>query len=304
VGANACVGRVARGQGVICIHNPVIGREKELAALQPATTRRKVVVVGGGPAGLEAARVAAARGHSVVVFEKEPKFGGQVRIAALAPHRAAWGQIAAWLERQCRKLGVDMRPSTRGTVESVLAERPDVVIVATGSEPHRPDVPGAAFGNVLSEREVLLGRPVAGQRVVVVDDSHDQEALSTAEHLADQGRLVEVVSRGLYVGADIDMSTLPPLYARLLEKGVALTPNMRLRSIEEDAVVLENVWSHQTGRIGEVDTVVLAVGSRSDDGLYHQLKGRVPELHLVGDAVAPRRLAHAMLEATRVGRLI
>ncbi|MGH2522489.1 MAG: FAD-dependent oxidoreductase, partial [Anaerolineales bacterium] len=304
VGANGCIGRVSQGKAVICVHNPALGREKELAQVAPAPLEKKVVVVGGGPAGLEAARVAAIRGHRVILFEKENELGGQVRIAARAPHRAAWGEITRWLEHQCRKLGVEIRTGITATAETVLAESPAAVVIATGSEPYRPEVPGAGYGNVVTEREVLQGLAEIGERVVVVDDSHDQEGLSTAEYLLEQGKQVEIVSRLTTVGADIDLSTIPMLYKRVLSKGLVMTPHTQLKAIEENALLVENVWTHEPRRVEDVDTIVLATGSRSADDLYHALKGRVPEVLLIGDALSPRRLANAMLEANRAGRAI
>jgi dimethylglycine catabolism A len=305
VGANqGCIGRTYQGKDVGCVHNPVIGREAELAEITPATIKKRVVVVGGGPAGLEAARVAALRGHTVILFEKEAEVGGQVRIAARAPHRASYLEITRWLEGQCRKLGVEIRTDVTATVDLLLAELPEAVVIATGSKPYRPDVPGAFHGNVVYERDILLDRVETGQRVVVIDDVHHQEGLSTAEYLLDQGKAVNIVSRLGQVGVDIDITTLPPLYKRVFSKGIVMTPHMELRAIEEDGLVVENTWSHQMSRIEGVDTVVLVMGTRSVDDLYRMLKGRVPELVLIGDAMAPRRLPNAILEGTRAGRAL
>jgi len=308
VGANqGCIGRIYMGKSVGCVHNPMISRERELADISPAHTPKTVVVIGGGPAGMEAARVARLRGHRVILFEKNAGLGGLVRVAALAPGRAEWGKIADWLETQCAKLGVDVRTGQAASVATVLAEKPEAVIVATGSRPFRLAIPGSDYGNVLDGLDVLLDRTATGQigqRVVVIDDVHAQDGLNVAEYLLDRGHEVEIVTRLMQVGTDIDATTFPPLFKRVFAKGIVMTPNTAVLAIEEGALQVENVWSHHPSRIEAVDTVVMATGYRSVDDMYKALQGHVNELYLVGDAMAPRRLPNAMLEATRVGRTV
>jgi 2,4-dienoyl-CoA reductase-like NADH-dependent reductase (Old Yellow Enzyme family)/thioredoxin reductase len=278
VGANeGCIDRIYLGRPVTCIQNPVTGREAELAQAHAAAKRKMVVVVGGGVAGLEAARMAAVRGHRVVLFEKPAELGGQVLLAARAPAL---------------------------TPPAVLAEHPDAVVVATGSHPFVPPAPGSDGKHVVTDRDVLSGEAQVGANVVVVDDVHTQEALSTAELLLEQGKRVEVISPLFYVGQDIGVTSIAPLYKRLFTRGVALTPGTELRAIEGSAVIVANVYSGAERRIEGVDTVVLAAGSRSTDTLYRALKGQVAELYAVGDCVAPRGVHQAILDATRVARAI
>src|SRR5262249_37972646 len=143
VGANeGCIDRIYQGKPVTCVQNPGASREEELTEPAPAATRKRVVIVGAGVAGLEAARVAALRGHRVTLFERESEMGGQVLIAARAPARAEYAGIVRYLARQVEKLALDCRLRVDATVETVLAEAPDVVIVATGSHPHVPALPG------------------------------------------------------------------------------------------------------------------------------------------------------------------
>jgi N,N-dimethylglycine/sarcosine dehydrogenase len=305
VGANeGCIDRIYQGKPVTCVQNPATGRERELAEVRSAKTRKKVVVVGGGVAGLEAARMAAGRGHRVVLFEKTGELGGQVLLAARAPARAEYAGIVRFLVAQVRKLGIDVRLAVEATASAVLAERPDTVVVATGSHPFVPPVPGSDGKHVVTDRDVLSGEARVGANVVVVDDVHTQQALSTAELLLEQRKRVEVISPLFYVGQDIGVTSIAPLYKRLFTGGVTLTPGTELRAVEGSAVVVANVYSGAERRIEGVDTVVLSAGSRSTDSLYRALKGQVAELHAVGDCVAPRGVHQAILDATRVARAI
>jgi mycofactocin system FadH/OYE family oxidoreductase 2 len=305
VGANeGCIDRIYQGRPVTCVQNPATGREAELGDVRPAPAPKSVVVVGGGVAGLEAARLAAVRGHRVVLFEKASELGGQVRLAARAPARAEYEGIVRFLVAQVRKLGVRVRLGVEATPSIVLAERPDAVIVATGSHPYLPPVPGGDGKHVVTDRDVLAGTATVGANVVVVDDVHTQQALSTAELLLEQGKRVEVISPLFHVGQDIGVTSIAPLYARLFRRGVVLTPCTELRAVEGTAVVVANVFSGTERRIEAVDTVVLAMGSRSTDSLYRALKGLVRELYAAGDCVAPRGVHQAMLDGTRAARAI
>ena len=305
VGANeGCIDRIYQGKPVTCIQNPGVSREGEISEPTPAATRRRVVVVGAGVAGLEAARVSALRGHRVVLLEREAEVGGQVLVASRAPQRAEYGGIVRFLARQVGKLPVDCRLNVDATAETVMAESPDVVIVATGSHPYVPPLPGLDGKHVVTDRDVLLDRVPVGERVLVVDDVHTQQGLSTAECLLDRGCQVEVISRLFYPGQDIGVTSIQPLYARLFAKAVTLTPNTDLVAVEGSTVVVANAYTGQQRRIEGVDTVVLSMGSRSTDALYRALRGRVPVLHAIGDCVAPRGVHHAILEGTRVARAI
>jgi len=175
---------------------------------------------------------------------------------------------------------------------------------STGSHPYIPPIPGSDGKHVVTDRDVLGGEATVGANVVVVDDVHTQEALSTAELILDQGKRVEVILPLFYVVQDIGVTSIAPLYTRLFSKGVVLTPGTELRAVEGATVVVANVHSGAERRIESVDTVVLAMGSRSTDGLYRALKGQVPELYAAGDCIAPRGVHQAILDGTRAARAI
>ncbi len=189
--------------------------------------------------------------------------------------------------------------------ETVSAFGPDTVILATGSRPWRPPVPGIDDSRVVTSLDVLNGAVAIGQRVLVVAGLDDHlPAPTIAAFLAAQGKQVEVIAEPMVVGAGIEPSSLHLLTRHLLELGVTLSPLTALASVAPDAVTVVNTFTGRERRIDGVDTVVLACGSRARDDLSQALAGRVPDIHRVGDCVAPRRLVHAMLSGARVGSLV
>ncbi len=299
----ACWGRGSMGLplGLGCIVNPQVGFERE-TVLVPASRKKRVVVVGGGVAGMETARVAAERGHSVTLYEKGAELGGLVNIAARAPLRIDLAEPVRYYTHELQRLGVDIRLGTEATPGAVLAESPDAVVVATGSAPAIPtDIPGLETARVHEVREVYDAVESLGQRVLILADEHHQQALSTADFLADAGKDVEVVSPRRFAGQEIEHNTIVTFYPILLSKGVTLTPLSWARAVNGQTVTLYNVYGGEE-RTVEVDDIVVALGGKSDRRLYDELAGKVGEIHVVGDAVAPRRILYATRDGNRVGR--
>ena len=300
----SCVGHFYLGLGVGCIYNPVTGREGEWAELPPTTESRKVIVVGGGPAGMEAARTAAERGHDVVLFERGPRLGGQVNLVMKTPARDNFEEIILFYERQLKKLGVDVRLRTEANPDVVLEESPDAVVVATGSSAFRPDVIGVDQRHVLTAREVIRGNATIGDNVLVVDTLGRAEGPTVAELVADMGRKVEIVTGLAYVGCDMPLPAWHNLMEQLLTKGVTLTPFTGVWEIEEGSVDAYNVISWEPRTIEPVDTVVLASGGIAEDDLYRKLRDKVDTLHAIGDCYQARDIEVAVVDGHRVGRVL
>ena len=298
----SCVGHVDLGMGVGCIYNPVTGRELEWSELPPLQAKKKVVVVGGGPAGCEAARIAAERGHEVVLFEKGQRLGGQVNLVMRTPARGIFEEIIIFFERQLGKLAVDVRLQHEVVVEDVLAETPGAVIIATGSTAFCPEVLGADQKHVLSARDVLLGNAEIGQRVLVVDTVGRAEAPTVAEFLADQGREVEIVTGLEWVGRHMPGPAWHNLTEQLLKKGVTLTAFTGVWEVLADSVDVYNVVTWEPRTIADIDTVVIAAGGQADDSLYQDLKEHLSEVHAIGDCYQPRDIELAVIDGHRVAR--
>ena len=296
-----CIDRIYTGRGVTCVQNATIGRETELGALTPAEQPRKVVVVGGGPAGLEAARIARRRRHEVVLMEKSGKLGGQTLIGAKAPLRGEFSGATEWMSEQCRKSGVEVRLNCEATVELILSEAPDVVVVATGARPLIPELPGVE--NTVDAWSVLNGNVPEGERVVVIDEEYGFQGPSVAELLLDSGKSVEIITSMEAIGTLLGATTRPPVYQRLFRKGIVIHPHLHVSAIEGGTLITENAWAETKGELTGYHAVVYAFGGQAVDEISQLLQNEVT-CTVVGDAFAPRTLQHAIMEGHTFGRKI
>ena len=302
-----CYGRVGLNMTIGCVQNPAVGCEDSEGEhhLRPALQKKRVMVVGGGPAGMWAAKIASLRGHDVTLYEKAPELGGQVVLAAKGPGREEFGVIVRNERHQLTRLAVPVELGVEVTPELVLERGPDAVIVATGSRPKRSPVTGADGPQVFNVWQVLSGEAELGERVLLIDYDGHHQATATAEFLAELGKSVHVVTSSLFVGQELGPSQ--DLYLsrqRLLQKGVTFTPDFAVMEIRGTEVhgfnVYSNVWDAFTG----YDSVVTAMGNDAVDGLYFALKGKVSELYRVGDCVAPRKVDMAIHEGYMAGKRV
>jgi mycofactocin system FadH/OYE family oxidoreductase 2 len=304
-----CIGRVGiANRRVGCVQNPAVGEERDLGigTLKPADMKKKILIVGAGPAGLEAARVAAFRGHKVILYEKQGEVGGQNLIARKGAGRQEIEGAIRWLLTQVEKLKVEVRLGTEVTPETVLAEAPDAVVVATGSVPKENPFPGSySFPQVCHVEHILKGEVEAEQKVILIDMDGHHKATSTAELLADMGKTVHILTPSLFIGGKLGpLQDLFLMRQRLIKKGVTFTPDIAVLEIQGTIIKGLNVYSNALIDFEGYDTVVLATGNRVEDSLYFALKGNVKELYRIGDCVAPRKIDMAILEGNRVGRLL
>lgn len=298
-----CIDRIYTGRGVTCVQNPVIGRERDWATISPSPARKKIVVIGGGPAGLEAARVAAVRGHRVVLLEKSDRLGGQTLIANRAPGRQDFDGATRWSGLQCRKLGVEIRLNYEATIDAILAESPDTVIVATGATARQPPLEGLDAHRVASAWDVLRGTAgELGQVLLVIDEEYGHQGPTTAEFLVDQGKEVDLITSQETIANFLGATTRPPLLRRLFTKGVQIFNHLEAKTLRGGCLLARNIWTSQLHEVGPYDGFVYAYGGCSVDALSGSLRERGVRVEVVGDAFAPRSLQHAILEGHKCGR--
>ncbi len=329
VGASLCINRLHQGLDAACIQNPSTGRETFIPQLiSPARKdSKKVVVIGAGPGGLEAARVCAERGHEVLLMEAQSQVGGQVVLAARASERQSeLLGITQWLTSEIQQLNVEVRLNTVAETQQILSEKPDVVITATGGWPEKPPLRDGE-NLIFTTTEVLSGEVKIPESVLIFDDHGSERALSVAEYLySHDAKCIEIVTPDRLIGHDLSSTTGPAYLKMLHEIGVTLTPDYRLIEAKRDETKIQAVFRNEyTGAeiFRTVDLVVAEYGSSPNDELFkdlcqHSVNDGVTDLealrtggpqprphkafilHRIGDSVASRDIAAAIYEARRL----
>jgi NADPH-dependent 2,4-dienoyl-CoA reductase/sulfur reductase-like enzyme len=311
-----CLGREA-GPGIGCAVNAGAGRELVLgdAQIRPAATPKTILVVGGGPAGMEAARVAAMRGHRVTLVEARSRLGGTMNLAAMAPTRAGMRDFTVWLEEEIFRLGVDVRFSTYVDADEIAGYQADAVILATGAAPRldgvqmsNPAEPIAGIGqpHVISSNDLFEGgRRDLGRHAVVIDDVGHYEGVAAADHLVAQGLSVSYVTRHRAFAFRADGFVMVEAALQRLNRGrFRYYTRMQALAVEPDGVVVAPLHRPADSNVAEklpADTVVFISFNQPDRRLFEDLKARGIAVRTIGDATTPRFLTHATMEGHKAG---
>ena len=289
-----CLAEVFQDKSVRCLVNPECGRELEFA-ITPAE-KKKVLVAGGGPAGMESAIAAAKRGHNVQLYEKSSRLGGRYYLAAVPPGKGEITTFINCLQNQLRNLDVMVHLNTEMTPETVESEKPDVVIIATGSEPVTPSIPGVDKSHVVQAESVLDGQVTVGPRVLIIGGG--MVGAETANHLANHGKDVTIVEQLADIASDETVVIKEYLMKSLQQGNVTMYPSTTVREILDGSVII--ITSNGEEKRA-ADTVVLACGSTSDNRLASKLNGETTKTIIVGDALSVRNALEAAEEGYRAG---
>ncbi len=321
-GSQGCNARHTSRYPITCTQNPTVGREAEwgIGTLNEAPRKKKVLVAGAGPAGMEAAIVARKRGHEVILCELGSHLGGQINLILKNPRRGEFVNVIEWRKGEIDRLGIDLRLNTTVTAEMVKQIGPDAVVVATGSVPYADNIdypvhwspsnetgtgiPGADKPHVYTPWDVLHGAIDDKQHVVVYDGIGYYQASDPVEYLLQRDKKVTALSAGPIFAVDMVYVDRPAFVQYLRGKDITFQPYASIREIGDDSM---RVLDTQTGRestIDGVDAVVVCVGNAPANKLYYDLKGTVDELYRIGDCVVPRRVEHAHFQGQQVGRAI
>jgi 2,4-dienoyl-CoA reductase-like NADH-dependent reductase (Old Yellow Enzyme family)/thioredoxin reductase len=296
IGCLRCIdNQTVKGKGIMCSVNAAVGRERE-SELKPALKIKRVFVIGGGPAGMEAARVAALRGHRVTLYERQDRLGGQLLEAVIPPHKDNMKPFLEYLTRQTANGGMNVKLGADADDRVISEARPDAVVLAAGVTTSVPLIKGIGQVGVLTARDVLHGTGV-GETVVVIGGG--LVGCETAEYLAQQGKKVTIVEMLDEVAGVMPLALRKMLLARLDDMKVTVLTGVKCQEFTKGSLLMTTREGLE--RATPFDTVVIAVGGRANQSLLEGLRKAVPAVHCAGDCVEPRGIAEAMADGLRIG---
>ncbi|MDF4205730.1 FAD-dependent oxidoreductase [Pseudomonas protegens] len=295
----ACIGHFHKGLPISCIQHPETGRELLYGQPKPSARGKRILVVGGGPAGMKAAAVAAQRGHHVTLYEASAQLGGQIQLAQLLPRRSEFGGASTNLQREMQLAGVEVVRNTRVDRDLIERENPDHVIIATGAQPYWPNFERGGELQVVDAWQVLRDEVQLGRSVVVADWRCDWIGPGIAERLVRAGHQVQLAVNGTHCGESLPLYVRDQMAGELHKLAIPIIPYARLYGCDDSTVYLQHTASGEPMLLENVDSLVLCQGHQSVDDLGQQLKGLVP-FQRIGDCLAPRTVEEAIHEGLKV----
>ena len=303
IGCNqACIHHFHKGLAISCIQHPESGRELRFGSNPKVASPRRIMVIGGGPAGLKAAATAAERGHSVTLYEAAAQLGGQALLAQLLPHRAEFGGIVTNLSGECIRAGVRIVKNWPVDAALIAQEAPDAVILATGAVPYLPQIETDGAMQILNAWDVLRREAKAGGRVVIADWRADWIGPGLAELLSAEGSTVRLAVNAPLAGETIPYYVRDTMVGNLHRLGVEMIPYARLYGTQDDTVFMQHTASQEPIILEGVDTLILSLGHQPQDALRAEISARGIEIHQIGDAMTPRTAEEAVYEGMIAGR--
>jgi NADPH-dependent 2,4-dienoyl-CoA reductase/sulfur reductase-like enzyme len=298
ISCNRCVLNIRKG-AVQCAVNPEAGRE-ELLKMEKAKTPKKVWVIGGGPAGLKAAEVAARRGHRVTLFEKNNQMGGQFLLAAIPPFKEILNDFTNHLIREIEKLPIEIHLRKSFDEKSIVKEKPDVMIIATGSKPNFPPIEGLENVRLSAPQDALSQPDQLGKNLLIVGGGGI--GAEVADFLSEKGKRVTLVEMRDGIALDLVIHSQYFLNKRLKEKDVRILTSTKVLRFIPSGVLVEDFTG--TRKLDGFDSIVMAIGATPNNLLSRSLQGKVDKIHVIGDASKPREVLEALLEAEEVAHQI
>ncbi len=300
IACNTCMESIFRKGRIECLVNPTLGREKEME-IHPTEKPKKVMVVGGGPGGLNVAWISAKRGHEVHLYEREATLGGQLNLATVAVYKKELLNLIGFQKRQVEKFGVRIHLNTEVTLDRVMEESPDVVILALGSVPLLPPIPGIEKSIILTPIEIFNGRKQLEKKKTVVVGG-GPTGCEVAHHLSENGCQVTIVELLPKIAGQLESITRKVLLSKLKANNVQTMTESRASRIEENGVVV--IGADEKEVFIEAETVVMAVGNKPVNGISEEIKAKGITFYQIGDCLEPRSAKAAIYEGAVIGRTI